>query len=155
MHKLNILIKFSIFIASIFLSRIAYSQEKVKDSIELKLELCDNDSLSTHERCNCYIELIDYWDKELNNNYKLLIKTLTQPNREFLKKSQKKWIEFRDSEFELIDKIYFEEVVGTMYHPWAYYRKMKFVETRALELKRYYELVSEDQSLYKELNNEY
>ena len=49
------------------------------------------------------------WDKELNKSYNLLMKSLGQPNKEFLKSAQKEWILYRDKEFELIN---FNELEG-------------------------------------------
>lgn len=120
------------------------SFSQVNDSIELKFKKCLDDSLSTAGMCNCTIQAMDSWDKELNKNYNLLMKSLSQPNKEFLKSAQKEWILYRDKEFELINRIYYTELQGTMYYPMAWNSKLEIVKKRALELKDYFELIKEN-----------
>jgi len=43
--------------------------------------------------------------------------------------------------FELIGKIYYEELSGTMFHPMAYYRKLVVIKTRAIELRKYIDIL--------------
>jgi uncharacterized protein YecT (DUF1311 family) len=121
----------------------SFSQNQVNDSIELKFTKCLDDSLSTAGMCNCTIQAMNSWDKELNKNYNLLMKSLSQPNKEFLKSAQKEWILYRDKEFELINKIYYTELQGTMYYPMAWNSKLEIVKKRALELENYFELLKE------------
>lgn len=135
--------RFLLIIAGLLSSINSFSQNQVNDSIELKLNKCLDDSISTAGMCNCTIQAMNSWDKELNKSYNLLMKSLGQPNKEFLKSAQKEWILYRDKEFELINKIYYTELQGTMYYPMAWNNKLEIVKKRALELKDYFELIKE------------
>jgi uncharacterized protein YecT (DUF1311 family) len=132
-----------LFVLATMLPVAAFSQNNANDSVDLKLERCLNDSFSTAGQCNCIRSVMDYWNKQLNSNYKLLIKTLSPSNKEFLKNAQREWILYRDKEFEWIDKLYYDEMQGTMYYPMAEYKKMEFVKKRALELIDYINLLKE------------
>lgn len=74
-------------------------------------------------------------DKLLNKYYQLLIKNLSKDQQNQLIKSQKKWIEYRDEEFELYSNIYFDMYnFGTM-GPQLYYGYIYgFVDTRIHEI---------------------
>jgi uncharacterized protein YecT (DUF1311 family) len=49
-----------------------------------------------------YEEYLRFLDGELNAAYKLLMTKLPEAQRETFKKSQRKWLQFRDAEFEFI-----------------------------------------------------
>ena len=57
----------------------------------------------------CFVNL-DIWDRELNIYYKQLMAKLKPAEKELLKKSQKKWLESRDLDIALNDKM-----IGKMY----------------------------------------
>jgi len=131
-------------IVGLLLSIDSFSQNQANDPIELKFKKCLDDSISTAGMCNCTIQAMNSWDMELNKSYNLLMKSLSPPNKEFLKSAQKEWILYRDKEFELINKIYYTELQGTMYYPIAWNCKLEIVKKRALELKDYFELLKEN-----------
>ena len=59
-----------------------------------------------------------------------------------LKEAERKWIEYRDLEFKNIESIYLKKE-GTMYLPMLAIDKMNVIKTRALQLRDYYQLVTE------------
>lgn len=65
---------------------------------------------------SCFVSY-ELWDKELNIYYKKLMSKLTAKEKELLKESQKKWLEFRDKTIEfnslMLDRNYDQE--GTMF----------------------------------------
>ena len=64
----------------------------------------------------CFVSY-EVWDKELNIYYRKLMSKLTAKEKELLKESQKKWLEFRDKTIEfnslMLDRNYDQE--GTMF----------------------------------------
>ncbi|MGI6784313.1 MAG: lysozyme inhibitor LprI family protein [Aminivibrio sp.] len=73
------------------------------------------------------------WDKLLNENYKILMKKLDKESGEKLRKAQREWIKFRDSEFEFIRDFY-RGFDGSMYRTVAAGFQTDFVRERALSL---------------------
>ena len=136
--------RFLLIIVSLLLSIDSFSQNQANDSIELKFRKCVNDGITTADMCNCSIQAMNLWDKELNKSYNLLLKSLSQSNKESLISAQKEWILYRYKEFELINKIYYTELQGTMYYPMAWNNKLEIVKKRALELKDYFKLIKEN-----------
>jgi uncharacterized protein YecT (DUF1311 family) len=57
---------------------------------------------STLEYQNNYRKYEKFLDKELNKAYRLLIEHLDRASQEALKKSQRKWLSYRDAEFDFI-----------------------------------------------------
>jgi hypothetical protein len=73
--------------------------------------------------------LISDWDLELNRVYKDLMQNLPEEKKLQLKFSQRKWIEFRDLEFELLNNI-----DKDAWYPQPKSREMKFIRSRVLNL---------------------
>lgn len=126
----------------LFLSISIFSQSKIQQEnlIDLTESKClDKKDISNAEMRNCTIQATQSWDKELNKYYDLLKNKLPKETFQILKESQKQWMIFRDKEFALISKFYFELKEGTMWHIVAENRKKEIVKSRALELKMYFE----------------
>lgn len=130
--------KILLFTAITFLSLSIYAQQK--HPIEIKLEQClDTDTnKSTFGMIQCADIAIQDWDKELNNNYKLLMNSLDAESKSMLKNSQIQWLKYRDLEFNFSTNMY-EKIPGSMWTIEGVLRKVDIVKTRALELKYYYE----------------
>jgi len=110
--------------------------------IEKELTDCMDKNPSTMGVLDCIDAAYQKWDDELNIYYKKLMEILDEEGKTSLKNAQKKWIEFRDLEFKNIQNIYsFKE--GTMYLPMQALDKMDIVKRRALELKDFFELLTE------------
>lgn len=133
--------KFFIILFS-FLSLVTFSQTKKENPIDIQEKKClDKDDISNSEQCNCTIIAQEGWDKELNKYYTILKTKLHKEDFEVLKNSQKQWISYRDKEFLLISKYFFEIKEGTMWYCIAEGKKKEIIKSRALELKNYYEML--------------
>ena len=74
-----------------FLSQINKYEEKLAQG-----------SYGTQDYIHAYAEYEKFLDEELNRAYSLLVRSLGGDSREALKKSQRKWLSYRDAEFEFI-----------------------------------------------------
>jgi len=117
--------------------------ESNNNLIDNKLKQClEADSIKTDsDMVNCTQIAINEWDKELNRNYKLLMSILPDGDKEKLKASQLKWIEYRDLELEFSRRIH-HKLEGTMWLVVETGRKLEIIKQRAIELNDYYELLS-------------
>ncbi len=111
--------------------------------IDKELSGCMDKNPSTQGMLKCIDNAYAKWDDELNNYYKKLTGILDDEGKSFLKDAQRKWIEFRDLEFKNIEYIYSQKD-GTMYLPMQAIDRMEIIKKRALELKDYYELLTEN-----------
>ncbi|NCT17243.1 MAG: DUF1311 domain-containing protein [Flavobacteriia bacterium] len=69
------------------------------------------------------------WDNELNRVYRELLNKLSEEKQKQLRNSQRKWIEFRDAEFKLL-----QDIDENAMYPQQKAREMKYVRQRTLEL---------------------
>ena len=133
---------FALFVVLWLIPGLALSAEKPKKHpIDKALEDCMEKDWSTAGMANCTYKAEQMWDKELNRNYRALMQKLPQADREVLRSAQKKWLEFRDNEFKLIDSIY-AKLQGTMYIPMRASEAEEIVKKRALELANYLDLAA-------------
>lgn len=56
----------------------------------------------TQDYIHAYAEYEDFLDKELNRTYHLLMEHLDKDSQAALKNSQRKWLNYRDAEFDFI-----------------------------------------------------
>jgi len=119
--------------------------------IDSLLENCleSDSSSSTAGMLKCINSATALWDEELNNNYKSLMSILRPEEKEKLKTSQLKWIEFRDKEFEFSDAAY-NTLEGTMWLVVKANKRLQIVKHRAIELRDYYIDIRSDLETYKE-----
>ena len=75
-----------------FKSNEKYYQDKINDPRN-----------TSRDYLTAYDDYLLFLDKELNKAYSLLMAKIPEVQREDLKDSQKKWITFRDAEFEFIN----------------------------------------------------
>lgn len=110
--------------------------QSAKDRIDKAEEACIDKDPSTAGMTECAEKAYGMWDKELNRNYAALMKALSPKDRETLKAVQRKWIEYRDQEFKLIDAIY-AQLEGSMYIPMRVEARIDIIRERALKLAAY------------------
>jgi uncharacterized protein YecT (DUF1311 family) len=113
------------------------NQQHPIDKMEAECLKKDN---STAWMTTCAGKAYDAWDKELNRIYSALIKDLSPDEKEILKTAQKKWLEYRDNEFKLIDAVY-AKLQGTMYITLRVNERTEIVKQRALNLNNYIDLL--------------
>jgi uncharacterized protein YecT (DUF1311 family) len=82
------------------------------------------------------------WDAELNKQYKQLMSRFKGRDKDALMAAQRAWIAFRDQEFVVINAVY-NKLQGTMYHSVRVSAKLELVKSRALELTRHNDALSE------------
>lgn len=111
---------------------------QAKHPIDLALQQCldSEDHFTTKGMTDCVLKALENWDSELNKNYNELLKLLSDTQKEKLKTSQIKWIEFRDKEIDFSNQFYYD-MQGTMWHTIATDRKLELTKNRALELLSY------------------
>ncbi|MBV6881847.1 lysozyme inhibitor LprI family protein [Epilithonimonas ginsengisoli] len=110
-----------------------------QNKIDQDLEKCLSKDNSTAGQRNCINSARDSWDKELNKSYLSLSQKLTKTGKKELVEAQRNWISFRDFEFKLIDKYYFDVKKGTLFYVIAENKKLEIVKERALQIKEYEE----------------
>lgn len=136
-NKMKYLLSIIILVTAINL----YGQTNISSThpIDSLLESCleSNPFSSTAGMLKCINSATAQWDEELNKNYKLLMAVLRPEEKEKLKTSQLKWIEFRDKEFEFSDAAY-NTLEGTMWLVVKANKRLQIVKHRAIELRDYY-----------------
>lgn len=110
-----------------------------QNKIDQDLEKCLSKDNSTAGQRNCINSAQKSWDKELNRTYISLSQKLSKNGKNELVEAQRSWMKFRDSEFKLIDKYYFDIKKGTMFYVIAENKKLEIVKERALQIKEYEE----------------
>jgi len=110
-----------------------------QNKIDADLEKCLSKDNSTAGQRNCINSARNSWDKELNKSYLSLSQKLTKTGKNELVEAQRNWILFRDSEFKLIDKYYFDTKKGTLFYVIAENKKLEIVKERALQIEEYVE----------------
>ncbi len=118
---------------------------KEKHPIDIRLEKCHSvdSNQTTYGMMNCEAIARDEWDLEMNKYYKLLMDTLQTDAKAKLKAAQVSWLNYRDNEKEFAGTMYYN-IQGTMWHVVAAGRNCDIVRQRALELKDYYEILTND-----------
>jgi uncharacterized protein YecT (DUF1311 family) len=122
----------------IFIS-ISYTFAQDKHPIDKFEQECIEKNPTTAGMSNCTYEAEKKWDAEMNKYYKLLMEILDEDGKKKLKESQLAWIKFRDAEFEVIKNIYPED--ASIFINIRSADAMGVVKERALQLKRYYEIL--------------
>jgi uncharacterized protein YecT (DUF1311 family) len=82
------------------------------------------------------------WDAELNKQYKLLMSRFKGRDKDALVAAQRAWLGFRDRELVVINAVH-DKLQGTIYNSVRVSAKMELVKSRALELTRYNDTLSE------------
>ncbi len=108
-----------------------------QNKIDQTLEKCLNQDNSTAGQRNCIISAQQSWDKELNKSYASLNQKLNKTAKKELLQAQRDWMSFRDSEFKLINKYYFDVKKGTIFQVISENKKLQIIKERALQLKEY------------------
>lgn len=117
----------------------AQSDPESENPIDVRYSNCIDADPSTVGMCECAATAQREWDAELNKYYQLLKADLNETEKLALRDAQRKWLEYRDLEFELANN-YLGNMDGTMYRVILADRKCSIIRARALELISYYEL---------------
>jgi uncharacterized protein YecT (DUF1311 family) len=131
-----------LFVFLLFLSAAKISAQVKEHPIDKQLRRCldSSQNYTTSGMIGCEYQAYEDWDKELNRNYKLLMTALDADGKAKLKEAQISWLAFRESNFSFIKDIYGKKQ-GTMWRPVEVDEKVEIVKGRAIELKKYCELL--------------
>jgi len=103
---------------------------------------CIKKDWTTTGMANCTYEALDKWDQEMNRYYSLLMELLDEEQQAVLKRSQEAWIKYRDAEFDNASSVYVNEK-GSMFINIIAADQKAVVKRRALDLRRYYNILEE------------
>lgn len=133
------------FLLSLFCLLIASPIQAVADEkhqIDLWLEKALAEDQSTAGARNAINQAREMWDRELNRAYKKLMGSLNKEQQAVLKESQKNWLKFRDSEFQVIGAVV-ASMQGTMWQLAATDKGLELTRQRALQLLAYESLLDQ------------
>jgi uncharacterized protein YecT (DUF1311 family) len=138
-----------IFLFALLLTIRGYSQSTETKMTEFPIDISLKGCLDSAENqttvgmMDCGGRARESWDREMNKYYKLLMQQLNENEKAKLRAAQKKWLEYRDAEFENAGAIYYG-MEGTMWRIVAVNTQMNLVRQRALDLQSYYENLTFD-----------
>lgn len=121
-----------LFILTALIATGAHAQDASPDPIDVQLDHCLQDTTgeTTAGMRECVFLAYQAWDAELNKVYNELMGQLSPESQKALRASQRAWLAFRDAQFKLNNRIYFEELQGTMYYVTAGSCNMDLVKRR-------------------------
>lgn len=124
---------------------LTFGQSEKKHPIDIQRENCHSidSNQTTVGMTNCEYIAAELWDKQLNEYYNLLMTLLNNEEKEILKDSQLKWIEYRDKELKFSGTFY-HNLQGTMWRIVAASRRCDLTRTRALEIKEYIDVLTNE-----------
>lgn len=123
-----------IMLLSILATNFAFCQTPNKNNpIDDRFDRCMSSGGVTFAMRECNGEAIQQWDKELNKNYKLLMKKLNPKQQKALRTAQRAWIKFRDSEIDFISST----ETGTIGLLMRDDRLLSLTKQRAIELRSF------------------
>ncbi len=127
------------------ISVVTFGQSTEKHPIDVRSEACHDkaENQTTMGMTKCEQIAAEEWDAELNKVYKMLMGILGKGEKEKLKASQLKWIEYRDRELDFSGTLY-KNLQGTMWITAAAGRRRELIRERVLALKDYYDTISTD-----------
>lgn len=115
-------------------------QVKEINPIDKALQECLNKNDTTVGMNKCVYQSMEYWNKEIEKYLDLLSKIITEDDYNKILEAQKKWIEFKELEFETINLVM--EKQGTMFQNSTVGLKAALIKERALNLKELYDTLS-------------
>ena len=123
-------------------NEVAPNASAPESSIERELAACIERDPSTAGMTQCVYAANDAWDTSMNAGYARLLASLSPPEAEALRASQRRWLVFRDAEYVLIDAV-FARLDGTMWIPMRVGHRLSLTQARARQLEQYQALVDE------------
>ena len=119
--------------------------QEIKNPIDAQLDSClaEVKNLSTTQIIRCEFQAEKKWNEEVNIYYDLLMTLLPEANKQRLIEAQKKWILFKESEFEFGSSLS-NELGGENQKIGHVTNRRRFVQKRAFELMDYYDSIKND-----------
>ncbi len=118
-------------------SPLLYAQES-KDPIDQALDAClaGTAANSTAGQVNCTSKAAAAWDRELNQVYQKLLKTLDPASQALLRNSQRQWLAFREAE-KKFDRGPWISKQGTVAQTTVALANVDILRSRVLTLRNY------------------
>jgi len=131
-------IKSLFFLSILFFSFSCSAQEEKKDEIDITYQACLAKDSSTANISACAFVAYGKWNKEMDNTYKKLLKSLKkEKDRAALKQSQAAWVMYRDAEFKSYDNMF--NLPGSKYCLIRQDGRINIVRARTQQLREYAE----------------
>lgn len=112
--------------------------ERKEDNIDIEYNNCINKDTAYANICNCAFVAYDKWNKELDNAYKKLMKSLKKDaDKSALKTAQSAWLSFKNAEFKAYDNIF--NLPGGKWCSLRQDGRIDVIRDRALQLRSYAE----------------
>ncbi len=105
---------------------------------------CTVSDYSNEGMLSCYQQAYEKWDSELNEVYRNLRHQLDTQGRGALRDAQRRWLDYRDAEFKLVQQLY-SSLEGTMWPLIIAVTRVEIVRQRTLELNDYLETLHFEQ----------
>ena len=126
-----------------FIEKTSFGQDtQTQDPIDKKYQSCLDSNSNTVGMIECMHAASQDWDKELNKYYKLLMTTLNPSAQSSLREAQRQWIVYKEKETKFYMDAYGKSD-GSMWGLVIARRAMDIVRQRAIELKEYYDTLTE------------
>ena len=135
--------KMTSLLLTIFVFTTSFSQvEQTKHRLDDVYKECYSKHHGDFGALKCANEISQEWDKEILKYYNALMNILDTNAQNNLKQAEDQWMKYRNKEYIFSRKLY--DMEGTMYSRIRAQKNMKIVRSRALELKSYYWILTEE-----------
>jgi len=123
-----------LFVAAASAARAGSDDARPQHPIDRAFDACEEHSMDHVGHLNCLDKARMSWDREIDRVYRALHAKLTPSAQRALEKSQRAWIQYRDSERALLTEFY-DPIVGTMWLDCHAADLIELSRTRALALQ--------------------
>ena len=123
-----------LFLAAASAARAGSDDARPQHPIDRAFDACDEHSIGHAGHLNCLGKALMSWDREIDRVYRALHAKLTPSAQRALEKSQRAWIQFRDSERALLAEFY-NHIDGSMWRQCHAGDLMELSRDRALALQ--------------------
>jgi len=122
----------------IFLSNVIFAANiyEAKHQIDIWEENALQQSQTTADMLSIYSQSYEKWDKALNKSYKSLMEKISAKDKKLLRESQRKWLIFKDKEFEFMSA-HIQRAGGSLSKIISAQRRVAFIRSRVIELEAY------------------
>mgnify|MGYP001049780084 CR=1 FL=1 len=135
--------KIASLLLTLFVFTPSYSQvEQTKHPLDTVYKECCSKHHGDFGALKCANEISQEWDKEILKYYNALMTVLDTNAQNNLRKAEEQWMEFRKAEYIFYRDL--SNMEGTMYSRIRAQKNMRIVRARALELKSYYWIKTEE-----------
>lgn len=118
-----------------------------EEQIDREYKTCMGNDTSASTVSNCAYIAYDKWQNEMDRYYNRIVKGLRKPaDKAIFKQSQQAWSAFRDAEFASYNHMF--NIPGSKWYIIRLTSRIDVLRQRALQLKKYYEIIDNDRELF-------